>query len=96
MTIGLVGGASSVFMSVAAVSSSDVWAVGTYFDGAGSPRPLAQHWDGLQWNMVLPVVGGTGSTFVGVVAIASNSLWSVGSFNDSAGIVYPLAEHYAP
>jgi hypothetical protein len=92
--VGLVGGSSSIFNSVAEVSSSDVWVVGTYFDAAANPRPLAEHWDGTQWNIVLPIMGGTGGTFTGVEKLASNKVWAVGTYNDSASVLHPFSELY--
>src|SRR5712664_1773289 len=89
-------GIVQLFSSVAKVSAADVWAVGTFYDSTGNPRPLAEHWDGLQWNMVVPVTGGTGSTLTGVAVLSSNSIWSVGSYNDAGSVVHPIAEHYVP
>lgn len=46
-------GPSSILYAVSAVSSNDVWAVGTYNGG----KPLGQytlteHWDGTRWHIV--------------------------------------------
>jgi hypothetical protein len=44
------GSADDMLYSAAAVSDSDVWAVGTYGDSDGYFRPLIEHWDGRRWN----------------------------------------------
>lgn len=36
----------------AAVSGSDVWAVGTFTNGSGNYQALAEHWNGSSWSVV--------------------------------------------
>ncbi len=51
------GTTSSILHSVAIVSTSDIWAVGLFGDGART-YTLTEHWDGSSWNIVpSPVVG---------------------------------------
>jgi hypothetical protein len=61
---------------VAAFSSSDAWAVGTFFNytpyGYGG---LIEHWDGTNWSAV-PNPATTG--LYGVAVLASNNAWAVG------------------
>ncbi|HVB20797.1 MAG TPA: hypothetical protein VNG51_02480 [Ktedonobacteraceae bacterium] len=38
--------------SVAAVSSNDIWAVGSYTNDVGQTATLIAHWNGTQWKMV--------------------------------------------
>ncbi len=67
---------------VTAVSSRDVWAVGSYADNAaGGTLPLILHWDGMQWNTVPGPQQTPGSARVlhAVTAISSNDVWAVGS-----------------
>src|SRR3712207_6854619 len=46
------GGTSSNFVrGVAATSSTDVWAVGYYYEG-NVARSLTLHWNGSQWSIV--------------------------------------------
>lgn len=74
------GSASPVEASlsaVAAVSASDVWAVGVY-----GPKPLIERWDGVRWNGVanstLPP-SANGQELVAISADAANDIWAVGS-----------------
>jgi hypothetical protein len=67
----------NVLNAVAAVSSSDVWAVGWYQSGQTGQEggALTMHWDGTQWT----VVPNTSRwQLYGVTAISSNDVWAVG------------------
>jgi len=78
--------------SVAAVSNSDVWAVGT--TGANA---LAEHWNGSSWSIVptpKPAGSGVQAQLLGVTAITSSDVWAVG-FSASPTTDYAtLAEHW--
>jgi hypothetical protein len=78
--------------SVAAVSSTDVWAVGT-----AGPNSLAEHWNGSMWSVVPtpnPAGSGMQSQLLGVVAITSSDVWAVG-FSASPTTDYAtLTEHW--
>jgi hypothetical protein len=58
-------------MSVAAVSPSDVWAV-----GLGQTGPLIEHWNGSKWRMTYPA--GPIPDLLGVTAISRDDVWAVG------------------
>jgi hypothetical protein len=74
---------------VAAVSASDVWAVGHYNNGTAD-QTLAEHWNGTQWSVVPSPNPGTGDTYLyGVAAISSSDVWAVG--NQATG---SLTEHW--
>lgn len=92
------GSNNNVLHSIAAVSSSDVWAVGTYQATPGSnPQTLVEHWDGTQWSIVAsPNVGTSGSGLSGVIAVAANNIWAVGFYtiNSGSGINQTLVEHW--
>jgi hypothetical protein len=83
--------------SVAAVSASDVWAVGFHelsypFDPT---QTLAEHWDGTVWSIVSTPNSGPGSnSLMGATAIASSDVWAVGLRTDAIGNVLTLAEHW--
>jgi hypothetical protein len=70
---------------VAAVSSTDVWAVGNSSVGNGPTKTLTEHWDGTQWTVVpspsLPKIGPypANNSLADVVALASNNVWAVGT-----------------
>jgi hypothetical protein len=57
---------------VAAVSASDVWAVGGTGNGA-----LIEHWNGTAWKQV-PSPAPAGSSLSGVAATSATNVWAVG------------------
>ena len=74
---------------VAAVSSNDVWAVGTQQPTSlTDPSTLILHWNGVAWTIVSSV-SPEGSHLQSAVAIASNDVWATGY--SEAGT---LAEHW--
>jgi hypothetical protein len=80
-----------ILRDVAAVSSTDVWAVGS--DAGG---PIAEHWDGVAWSMTKPpspIDGGYDSQLVSVSARAWNDVWAVGWFLPRF-TVRALVEHW--
>jgi hypothetical protein len=67
---------------VAAVASSDVWAVGTQQPTSlTDPHTLILHWNGTAW-IIVPSPNDGGSTvdnhLLAVAAVASNDVWAVG------------------
>lgn len=88
------GQRSSLLSGVAAISSTDVWAVG-YADSP-SLVPLVEHWNGSQWSVVPAATSGTTEdSFNGVAAVAAGDVWAVGDAYDAgAGTDLPLAEHW--
>jgi hypothetical protein len=74
---------------VAAVSPTDVWAV-----GARQGHTLVEHWDGTAWHIVPSPDGpGASSRLLAVAAVSSDDVWAVGSTNGpSASDV--LVEHW--
>ena len=77
--------------SVAAVSASDVWAVGLYTLHGGSPRTLIEHWNGKNWS-ITPRPALAESSLGGVAALASNDVWAVGTILNSS--YQTLIEHW--
>lgn len=71
------------FPSLTDVSGSgpnDVWAVGTYYPGAGIRRPLVEHWDGVAWTQVdqpRPPRYGPGA-LSSVSAVSETEAWFAG------------------
>jgi hypothetical protein len=86
------------FTAVAAVSTSDVWAVG-YYDADPDPmveldQSLIAHWNGSTWSVVpSPNVGPSGTVLTGAVAVASNDVWAVG-YSSTYGTPQTLALHW--
>src|SRR5207248_1456889 len=90
------GGTRSNFLySIAAVSASNVWAVGEYGNGNGSST-LVEHWNGKRWSVVASpnVNGATENTLAGVTAIAANNIWAVGSSTTADFVQRTLIEHW--
>lgn len=77
-----------VLSAVAAISPTDVWAVG---DAGG--QALAEHWNGSGWTVVPTFAPGDSSTLLGIDALASNDVWAVGAA-DRAGHPAGLIEHW--
>jgi hypothetical protein len=69
------------FDAVAAVSGSDIWAVGQSHSLTGTDWiPLTEHFDGASWTVVpTPAVPGTAARFGGVAAAGAHDVWAVGS-----------------
>jgi hypothetical protein len=66
--------------AVAAVSSSDIWAVGSYIDGNDVYRPLIVRWDGTEWSVVPgPDTPLSNTSLTAIAAISENDVWAVGS-----------------
>jgi hypothetical protein len=85
----------NLLYGVAALSDSDVWAVGGEEDANGVWHTLTEHWDGSSWTIIPAVdVGDGGNQFYAVKAIASNDVYAVGQ---QAGARFPngaLIEHW--
>jgi hypothetical protein len=65
--------------AVDGTSSTDLWAVGYYFDSSlGFNQPLFAHWDGAAWTTY---DDGSIVSYIalGVVAISSQDVWAVGT-----------------
>lgn len=83
--------AGSVLLAVAAVSPSDLWAVG-HATGEGSGT-LIEHWNGTAWSVVSsPSLSDTGTGYLtGVAALSAGNVWAVG--RDQRHPV-PVIEHW--
>ena len=73
-----VGDAYNDLRGVAAITANDVWAVGTWSDGA--PRPtfhtLAEHWDGSAWTVVSTPTAAGNSYLTDGAAVSSTDVWA--------------------
>ncbi len=73
-----VGTDDNHLLDMAAVSASDIWAVGYYFNGFVS-QTLVEHWNGTSWSVVPSPNVGTGTSILhGVAAVSANDVWAVG------------------
>jgi hypothetical protein len=89
------GEQQNILYGVAAMSDSDVWAVGAEEDQNGLWHTLAEHWDGSRWSVVPTIDPGvSGNQLYAVKANASNDVYAVGQ---QAGNGFPgqaLIEHW--
>ena len=70
--------------AVSSISSTDVWAVGTYY-GTGAQLTLAQHWDGNSWQVFsTPNPAGYSDNaineFTSVANVPGVGVWAVGDY----------------
>jgi hypothetical protein len=70
-------------VSVAAISTSDVWAVGSYDYESEPGRILIEHWDGVRWS-IAPVPSPDDGELNAVVATASNDVWAIGDITHTS------------
>src|SRR5258706_6462008 len=79
--------------AVAAVSSSDVWSVGSYDNGYR--ETLVEHWDGKIWQIVSSPNGQTiENDLSGVAAFSVNDVWAVGGYRKDFASHSTLTEHW--
>jgi len=67
---------AGVLSGIAAVSESDIWAVG-HQGSNESGTPLIEHWNGTAWSVV-PNLTVPSGYLLGVSVLASNDAWAVG------------------
>ena len=86
---------NSEFSGIAALTSNDVWAVGSYVNGSAL-QTLTEHWNGSAWSIVpSPNLSDNENVLDGVTAIASNDAWAIGDYRLTSSSAYQaLAEHW--
>ncbi len=76
-------GDSGNISELSALSTHDIWAVGTYRANPDNPIdvPLIEHWNGSHWSMINQQFSSTFATggLTSVVALSANNVWMVGS-----------------
>jgi hypothetical protein len=90
--------------SVTAVSPTDVWAVGTYYNSASALLTLAEHWNGSAWTIVPTDNPGTegmfaANVFIGVAAISPSDVRAVGYYhgpNDQFDPNHGMIQRWCP
>ncbi len=85
--------------AVAAVSSTDQWAVGSWlhFPDAYVFHTLVEHWDGSSggWTIVpSPNTSALNNYLNGIAAAAPDDVWAVGGTNQSGSAYNSLVEHW--
>jgi hypothetical protein len=83
----------NMLKSVAAISTSDVWAVG---QGCYASSTLVEHYNGSSWSIVpSPSPSATGQNMLdGVAALSPANVWAVGGREASNGAMQTLVEHW--
>ncbi|HUC53864.1 MAG TPA: alkaline phosphatase family protein [Candidatus Cybelea sp.] len=89
------GALQNILYGVAAISDSDVWAVGAEQDANELWHTLTEHWNGSVWSVVNAVdAGSTGNQFYAVKALASNNVYAVGQQTGAGFPNQALIEHW--
>jgi hypothetical protein len=75
-----------VLISIAAVSATDIWTVGSFFPVSGLRfTPLGEHWNGSAWQVASPPsVRGTG-LYADVAPRSPTDVWAVGQTLEARG-----------
>ena len=82
---------NNVINAVSALSTNNVWSVGTYGNEA---HALIEHWDGSSWTQQTPTSEGSVSNVLrGVKSFSGTDVWAVGNKSDS-NHSYSLILHY--
>ena len=93
-----VRGTSDFLNGIAAISASNIWAVGSYrtsLDPYGPYFTFIEHWNGSAWSVVKSPSPGLGNTGLAAATHvhATSSVWAVG-FKQSSNIYQTLTELY--
>ena len=84
-----------LLFGTAALSDSDVWAVGEQQATDGRFGSLIEHWNGSAWQVVSsPDPGSSGNHLYGVLALAPDDVWAVGQRNDAGSPDHELIVHW--
>src|SRR5437868_1939358 len=74
--------------SISAISTDDVWAVGSHPNSVGRGA-TTMHWDGQTWTTVaVPLLETSNTELSGVAAVSTNDVWAVGSTDNHALIMH--------
>src|SRR4029453_18115201 len=86
----------NVLNGVDAISSSNVWAVGSATSGGLDQTTLVLRWDGMDWTIIpSPSPGTFGlNTLYAVAANSATDAWAVGSFTNIGEFAQTLALHW--
>lgn len=94
------GTADNFLEGTAAVSATDVWAVGGMVDsGTGLDQTLTEHWDGNAWSIVTSpnqTISGskTPNSLSGVAVVSASNVWAVGSFRNASSALQSLVMNW--
>src|SRR6266702_2338901 len=86
------GSSSDHLNGVAAVSTSDVWAVGNGKTSSG--KTLIEHWNGSSWSVVTSPSPGSGGDLRAVAAVSAGNVWAVGYYSSNSSSIQTLVERW--
>jgi hypothetical protein len=92
-----IGNFDNNLAAVSAASSTDAWAVGSYYAPSNTNVlvSMAEHFDGTSWTEVpLPNVGPNENTLLGVSELTSGHAWAVGYYVNAEYQQRTLVQHY--
>ena len=92
-----VASADDNLISVTAISTNDIWAVGLFsiIGSPGNSQTLTEHWNGSQWKIVASPNTIFSDGLNAIAAIATNDVWAVGDgFNQNATIARTMILHW--
>src|SRR5206468_8477548 len=73
---------------VAAISASNVWAVGTHTAANGAYVTLIEHWDGVRWSVVTsPSPSATNNTLTAAAGTGASDVWAAGWTLDGGALI---------
>ncbi|HUI44150.1 MAG TPA: hypothetical protein VL523_19465 [Terriglobia bacterium] len=82
---GPVLGVATNLNAVAAVSSTNVWAVGYVWRVGIQAEPIAEHWNGTSWSAAIAPNPGKAAQLCSAASI-NGSVWAVGMYSKTGGI----------
>ncbi len=89
------GSAGNGLFGIAAVSASNIWAVGRFVNTNGPTQTLIEHWDGSSWTVVpSPSPGSSANQLNAIEAVSASDIWAVGRFVNTNGPPQTLVEHW--
>jgi hypothetical protein len=89
-------GSENALFGVVAISTNDVWAVGTAVRDSQTSQTLVEHWDGANWSIVPSPDPGTYTNVLSSIAVVSpTDIWAAGTIADGRlGLTETLTEHW--
>ncbi len=85
---------TSLLDSTAAISATEIWAVGYCSKDGAADQTLTERWNGSTWREIASPNPSTASILQGVAALSSKNVWTVGYFLNKAGTFQTLIEHW--
>ncbi len=95
-TVAAPTGSDTDLEGIAALSPSNVWAVGANFGTSTTPdQTFVLHWDGATWSTVAsPNVAGASSDLFDIAAVSASDIWAVGTAPVTSTSWQTLSENF--